>query len=227
MDDKAMPRELELRTLCPTSDHWPDTYMHEKALLAACNEIRQFVADGFDQLDAIEDNRDLTPEAKKRLKTKIGGQIIGKMQASPTHGRIRETIDHVLQKWQHQIDDNIKRPANAHEEAVHAQIRDRLYAMKGDRMSWLEKNIDDALISAVLTAPSYLTGLSDAEYQFVKSQLEKKVAPEILAARKFVQEAVDDIERGWKAGMHKIGTRAGLSKSADGGWSQPVDANAA
>lgn len=91
MDD-AM-RELELKTICPTSDNWPD---NEKALLAARNEIRAFVANAF---------------------------------------------DYILSRWQAQIDDGLKPAKNSHEEAIHAQIRDRLYNMKAEtRMSWLEKN---------------------------------------------------------------------------------------
>jgi hypothetical protein len=34
----------------------------------------------------------------------------------------------------------------------------------------VQKNMDDTLISAVLTAPAYLSGLTEAEYQFVQQQ---------------------------------------------------------
>jgi hypothetical protein len=84
--------------------------------------------------------------------------------------------------WQEKIEANIKRPTNAHEEAVHAQIRDRLFNMKDGRMTWLEKNIDDTLIGAILTAPAYVSGLTDAEYQFVKLQLERHAPAEIIEA---------------------------------------------
>ena len=82
-------------------------------------------------------------------------------------------------------------------------------------MSWLEKNIDDVLIAAVLTAPSYVSGLTEAEYQFVKLQLERRVPPEIIEARDFAQKASAEIERGWRNAREKIAAGGGL----DGSWS--------
>jgi hypothetical protein len=46
------------------------------------------------------------------------------------------------------------------------------------------------LISAVLTAPAYLRDLSDAEYEFVRSQLEKHAPPEVVAARAEAQKTM-------------------------------------
>jgi hypothetical protein len=60
MDDKEM-RELELRTIVPQLDQWPTEYMHQKALHAAGNEIREYVRDAFSQLDDVDGNDDLTP----------------------------------------------------------------------------------------------------------------------------------------------------------------------
>jgi hypothetical protein len=107
--------------------------------------------------------RDLSPEGKRRQRAELGTAIIANMQASKTPARLHETIDQITQKYQDKIDSNIKRPTNPHEEAVHAQIRDRLFNMRDGRMSWLEKNIDDTLIGAVSTAPGYVSGLTEAE----------------------------------------------------------------
>lgn len=83
----------------------------------------------------------------------------------------------------------------SHEEAVHAQIRDRLYNMKDGRLGWLEKNIDDTLIGGVLTTPAYVSGLTEAEYNFVKLQVERRASPEIIEARDFTQKALAEVER--------------------------------
>jgi hypothetical protein len=105
--------------------------------------------------------------------------------------------------------------------SLHAQIRDRLFNMRDGRISWIQKNIDDTLIAAVLTAPAYVSGLSEAEYQFVELQLERRAPTEIIEARAFVQKALAEIERGWRAVIAKIGERAGLTKSPDGTWRDP------
>ena len=90
--------------------------------------------------------------------------------------------------------------------------------MKDGRLVWLEKNLD-ALIGAVLTAPAYVSGLTENEYQFVKKQLELRAPSEIIQARIFVQDALAEIERGWRAVIARVGERAGLHKAADGSWS--------
>jgi hypothetical protein len=223
MNDKADKafRELQLKSICPHADQWPTEYMHQKTLVVAANEARTFLRDAYVKFDAIEANRDLSPEGKRRQRVELGIAIIVKMQASKTLARAHETIAQVTQRWQDRIDVNIKRPTNPHEEAVQAQIRDRLFNMGDGRMSWLEKNIDDTLISAVVAAPAYVSGLTEAEYQFVKLQLERHAPPEIIEARAFVQKASAEIERGWRAVIARVGERASLTKGPDGTWRDP------
>src|SRR5262249_34649103 len=141
--------ELQIKTECPNADEWPTEHLHQKSLVAAAHEARAFMRDAHTKLHAVDSNRDLSPEGKRRQRAKIGSEISAKMEASKTLPRVRETIAELTQKWQDKIEANIKRPTNQHEEAVHAQIRDRLFKLKDGRMSWLEKNIDDTLIAAV------------------------------------------------------------------------------
>jgi hypothetical protein len=168
--------------------------------------------DAYAYFDAIETNRDLSPEGKHRQRAEYGTAMIAKMQASKTLEHVRDTVGQVTQKWQNKIDANIKRPTNPHDEAVHAQIRDRLFNMKDGRMSWLEKNTDDTLISAVLSAPAYVSGLTGAEFQFVKLQLERQAPAEILEARTAAENALAEIEQGWRAAKARIAKRGGLEK---------------
>ena len=74
----------------------------------------------------------------------------------------------------------VKPASNIAEATVHAQIRDRIAAMHEGRMGFLEKNAVDPVVgSAILTAPSFLSGLSDAELALVKHKVEQHVSPEI------------------------------------------------
>jgi hypothetical protein len=221
MNDKADKEfaELQLKAICPNADQWPTEFLHQKALVAAANEARAFVRDAFTKLDQIDANRDLTPEAKKLQRAKLATEILVKMQASQTPSRVREAVEDVIQKWQQKIDANLKPATDAQQVSVYSQVRDRLYNMKGGRLSWLEGNMDDTLMSAVLTAPAYLSGLTEAEYGFVRQQLERRAPPEIVDARTLTKEMLAEVERGWRAGMHKIGVRGGLHKAVDGTWS--------
>jgi hypothetical protein len=68
-----------------------------------------------------------------------------------------------------------------------------------------------------LTAPPFLSGLSDAELAMV----EEHISPEIAEARAATLKAMKEAEQGWQRAIDKIGERAGLSKGADGTWRDP------
>jgi hypothetical protein len=115
-----------------------------------------------------------------------------------------------------------------HEATVHAQIRDRLAAMKNGRMGFLAKNAADPLVaSAILTAPSFLSGLSDVELAVIKQKVEQHVSPEIAEARAATLKAMKEAEQGWQKAIDKIGERAGLTKGPDGTWRDPSMSEAA
>ena len=122
----------------------------------------------------------------------------------------------------------VKPPSNIAEATVHVQIRDRLAAMKDGRMGFLEKNATDPVVAAaLLTAPPFLSGLSDAELALVKHKVEQHVSPETAEARDATLKAMKEAEQGWQRAIAKIGERAGLTKGADGTWRDPSMVEAA
>ena len=118
----------------------------------------------------------------------------------------------------------VKAASNIHEATVHAQIRDRLAAMKDGRMGFLEKNAADPMVAAaILTAPTFLSGLNDAELALVKHKVEQHVSPEIAEARDATLKAMKEAEQGWQKAIEKIAERAGLTKGPDGTWRDHSD----
>jgi hypothetical protein len=116
-----------------------------------------------------------------------------------------------MARWEQKINSNLQLPTDPAAVAAHVQIRDRLASMKDtkERMSFLEKHGSDlTLISAVLTAPAYLSGLDDGELAYVRSKLEKLAPPEIVNARKATQKAMAEVERGWRAAPGRVTARA-------------------
>ena len=86
-------------------------------------------------------------------------------------------------------------------------------------MGFLEKNATDPVVAAaLLTAPPFLSGLSDAELALVKHKVEQHVSPEIAEARTATTKAIKDVEQGWQRAIDKIAERAGLTKASDGTW---------
>ena len=72
---------------------------------------------------------------------------------------------------------------------------------------------DPVVASAILTAPSFLSGLSDTELTLVKHKIESHIAPEIAEARAVTLKALKQAEIGWQKAMSKIGECAGLALS--------------
>jgi hypothetical protein len=75
-----------------------------------------------------------------------------------------------------------------------------------DRMALLQRHGGDpAVASAILLAPSFLSGLSDAELGLVRSKIEAKaLSPEIIAAKAGVAKALAEVERAWRLAKEKF-----------------------
>ena len=173
-------------------------------------------------MDEIDRNSDLSAEGKERRGRQAAAQAIAEFEGSKTLARAREAVTYVMDQWNAKVGLVVKPPSNIAEATVHAQIRDRLAAMKDGRMAFLEKNATDPVMAAaLLTAPPFLSGLSDAELALVKHKVEQHVSPEIAEARDATLRALKEAQVGWQRAIDKIGETAGLTKCPDGTWRDP------
>src|SRR5262249_941611 len=148
-----------------------------------------------------------------RQRQKVAAQAIADFEASKTLSKASAAVEHVVAMWAERVGLTVKTASNIHEATVHAQIRDRLAGMKNGRMGFLEKNAADPVIaSAILTAPSFLSGLSDVELGLVKHKVEQHVSPEIAGARAATLKALEQAKAGWRRAQDAIGKRGGLVK---------------
>ena len=91
--------------------------------------------------------------------------------------------------------------------------------MKGGKLGLVERHMSDPRVaSAVLGAPSFLSGLTHAEVAVVQNKIEQHVAPEIAAARDATLKGMKEAEQGWQRAVDKIAERGGLTKGPDGTW---------
>ena len=75
---------------------------------------------------------------------------------------------------------------------------------------------DPRVVAAVLGAPAFLSGLTDADINIVKTQVAKRVAPEIAECKAETMRALQDAETGWRAAIRQISERGGLGRPHDG-----------
>ena len=220
--------ELKLRTIVPQAERWPDDLVHWQRMKEVVVEARDRVAKACEQIDVIERNSDLSPEGKKRQCRKVATEAITDFESSKALLKARSAVDHVVAMWADKVGLTVKAASNIHEATVHAQIRDRLAAMTTSRLGFLEKHASDPCVaSAILTAPIFLSGLSDPELALVKHKVEQHLGPEIADAKAATLKAFEQAEDGWQLAIDKIGERAGLTKGSDGTWGDPSISEAA
>ena len=85
--------------------------------------------------------------------------------------------------------------------------------LKGaDRLGWLSKHAaDPTFATALLTAPTAVTGLEPEEFKFLREQFEKSVEPDIAEGRSLTLQALDDLDRSVRNAINKICQTAGVN----------------
>jgi hypothetical protein len=78
-----------------------------------------------------------------------------------------------------------------------------------------------ASLTTLLTGPTFLSGLTEAELAAARAKAESHLDPNIVQAREQTKKAMSDVEAGWKIAIDKIGKLASLFKGPDGAWHDP------
>jgi hypothetical protein len=124
-------------------------------------------------------------------------------------------VSQLQARWNAKIDEAI-RPATDHgTAATYVQVRDYVRTLdEKARLAFVDKHIDDddaVVTSAVLTAPSFLSGLTPVEIGVIRSKLARRTLDaEVFEERERVAAAMAVAERGWPRACTLIEERAGL-----------------
>lgn len=217
MDDKAFD-ELKLKmAIAPGQARWPEPkYFHWQKLHAVPDEARQRVNQALAAMDAVDANPDLSPPGKKRECAKIAEQAIADFQRSATLENAHSAVAQQQERWAAKIGEIVKPPEDIGAATTYMQIRDRVADMKEGRLAFLDKHAGDPVVaSAVLSAPAFLSGLSDTEFAVVKSKIEKHfISAEITEAKAATEKAMQEAEQGWHRAIDMITQRGGFEKKA-------------
>jgi len=169
-------------------------------------------------VEAIEKDKDLTPDARKRKRHELARQTMTQLEKLPSMEKARQSVAAITAKWQEKIDGALTRP-NADDAATALllrEVRDKFANLKDqqDRMKWIEKFGHDPLVpSALLNAPAGLTGLSEAQRALLQSKAEALADPKIVEAKSKVTRALVELERSYRAAPALVAQCAGLDKA--------------
>jgi hypothetical protein len=215
--------------VCPAKDSWPSpdvqisilgdrpTIKGElfwSALHDCVTDARTRVLKTFGSMAAIDEDRNLSPTGKIEKKREIATKAIAEFAKSKSLEKARASVEHQVAKWDEQL------APKAGDVAINAEIRAHLAALKpGDRMAFIEAHIAD-VAAAVLTAPSFLSGLTPAELGVVKQRIAARANPEVAAAKQATTKALSETEAGWRAAIRQISDRGGLGKAPNDGVAQ-------
>jgi hypothetical protein len=220
-------------SVCPSAKTWPSGEINPSikgdkptwggsplwnALQVAVGDARSRLTYALAKLSAADEDKKLSTEGKISAKKEIAEEALAGLRKSPTLAKAREVVDKVTQQCASKVTDVVKPAWDVHDAAVHSQIRDRLVAMTEGRMAFLEKNAADPVISsAILTAPAFLSGLSDAEIALVRRKVELlAVGSEALAARDAAVRALSECEQGWRHAIAQVAQRGGVPLTGNG-----------
>ena len=220
MNDKEFT-ELQLRaSICPGLEvEWdPPGYQYWIDLHDAAKELRTVVGHVRAGVAAIENDRDLTPDACRRKKHELARQTMEQLEKIPSMEKARASVAAITAKWQAKIDSVLTKPEadDAATATLFWEVRDKFANLKDERarMAWIQRYGNDPLVpSALLHGPAGLTGLSEAERALLVNKVEALADPKITEAKAKVTRALAELERAHRAAPALVAQCAGLDKA--------------
>lgn len=215
MEDKAY-QDLKLKaTLMPEATRWREMPVvdHWQKLQRVEAEAHDRVARAYAALDAINADGNLSEQGKADACRKLAEKAVADFRKSDTLERARASVSSIQERWSKKVDESIIAPADHGMAVTYAQIRDRVATMDvQSRLAFIDKNIGNAtVVSAVLLAPAFVSGLSDVEINVIRQKLARRtLAPEIAEQQDLVAKALVVAERGWPRACSLIEEKAGL-----------------
>jgi hypothetical protein len=216
MEDKEFSSLKLQLAIAPGQARWrPPDFTHWQKLHEVPTEARARATKALAAMSEVDANSDLTAEGKAKERAKIAEKAIADAKASKALDNARDAVERQQHLWAEKfgLDQVIKPAEDLHTTSLHAQIREHISGMKEGRLPFLQKHAADPLVaSSVLTAPAFLSGLSDAEVALVRHQVERALMPEEIAeAKADAEKALAEAEHGWQRHVEIIAERAGLA----------------
>jgi hypothetical protein len=167
-------------------------------------------------MDEISADPNLSPTGKADACRKIAERAVAEAKASSALDEARVAVERQMQKWDAKIAEAIKPAADVHTAMIYGKILDRVASMPREaRLTFFQEHSDDLQVaSALLTAPSFLSNLTEAEIAMVRSRLERSVlSAEVIEAKDATTKAMASAEKGWARAVDVIAQRGGLQPS--------------
>ena len=172
------------------------------------------MAKAFAALDEVDRNPDLTAEGKAKERVKLAEKAVADFHKSNALEDARAAVARQNKIWDSKfgLTDIIKVAEDVHTATLHSEIRAKVSKMsQADRIAFLGKHGSDPLVaSALLTAPSFISNIGDAEAAMIRTKLERSRIPPGVSEARADTEALASCERGWARAIQLVSERGGL-----------------
>ena len=165
---------------------------------------------------AVEEDRDLAPGGIRRRRSTIGEKALAELTDMKLVKAAEEAVANDLALLEEKMVEMPKPPTNFADVMLGREIRDFVRSQKSPVDFVMKSVTDRAVLSAVLTAPAYLSGLTGAEWNAVRARAREGLYPEQTKMQQELAKAMEDVRAGVAATKRAILDRCELREDSEG-----------
>jgi hypothetical protein len=163
-----------------------------------------------------EQDQDLSPEGIIRRRTQVGQQALSALAAfKPLQAAEKAVADNVAHLEERMLD--LPKPiTNAVDVMLEQEIRGYISEQKTPIEFVLKSMSDQRVLSAVLTASPFLSGLSDTEWNMVRERAPVALHPQQSEMQQWLNKALGEVREGLRAAKRILLDRCELMEESEG-----------
>lgn len=217
MTKRITETEIAAR-IVPTMLRWP-----AEAKTIAWDRLREcvgalrglvYTANGY-CLEAEQD-RDLSREGIIRRRTKIGQQALSELQDFKPFQLSEKAVTQDVGQLEERMVELPKPTNNPVDFMLEKEIRSYVSKQKSSIDFVIKSMSDQRVLSAVLNAPPYLSGLSDIEWNVVRERARAALHPRQSEMQQWLKKALAEVKEGMAAAKRMLLERCELREDDDG-----------
>ncbi|MBR0703130.1 hypothetical protein JQ599_24730 [Bradyrhizobium diazoefficiens] len=219
MTRRLTDTEIAVR-IAPTALRWPSPDVANTVAwdrLRDCVQVLQGLARAVDgNCFAAEQDRDLSAEGIRRRRTRIGQQALAELaELKPVKAAEKAVADNLAHLEERMVE--MPRPPSSIAEVMLAQeIREFVRRQKSP-IDFVMRSVGDrAVLSAILNAPNFLSGLSETEWNVVRGRARETLHPEETNAQQQLRKAMGDVLEGVAATKRALMERCEMREDSEG-----------
>lgn len=217
MTRRVTDTEIAAR-IVPTMLRWPaDAKTIAWDRLRECvDALRGLVYTVNVQCAEAEQDSDLSPEGIVRRRTKIGQKALSELAEFGPLQLAEKAVAANLTALEDRMVELPKPTTNAVDFMLEQEIR-RYVADQTSPVEFVLKTMtDQRVMSAVLTAPSFLSGLSDTEWSLVRERARVALHPQQSEMQQRLNKALAELREGVAAAKRVLLERCELREDSEG-----------